>query len=463
MPGRPHLRIGSIPIHVEWPFFLIAALLGAGLIRSWPGNRLVFLVIWVVIVFVSILVHELGHAIAYRFNGQDPKITITAFWGLTEGQRELPKVRSVIVSLSGVIAAMAVLGIPAMLLRDRVFDATGSYEWYLVVYEIGYINFWWSVANLLPLLPLDGGQVTRTIWGLRTARFAALVSGAIAAIWLFISGQSFAAIFIAMLALMNLAEAMQEGFIGHGGGFGTYGPTERTSYAPEPKQKKAKKPRVKGRRGKRGQPDLHVVPPPPRPVTRPVDPDRLEAAAWDALRFDDAVEAESLLLEATGRGGVSPHLSASIAAAQGRSDEAVRLFAQAFIVSSTPPNLVVARVIADAGIALPLADDLLSGSDDGVDAAAQLQNHLHFTGAYREAALVGEKLVADGRRSTAQSSFEVACSWAKAGDAEAGLSWLERAVDAGFRAPKLIDTEDDLATVRALPGYAALRSSLSSD
>lgn len=459
MAGRPHLRIGSIPVHVEWPFFLIAALLGGNLIRTWPGNRLVFLGIWIAIVFVSILVHELGHAVAYRVNAQHPKITITAFWGLTEGQRELPKWRSVMVSLSGVIAAFVVLAIPAKLLYEGSVLFPAYSKWNFIVYEVWYINLWWSVANLLPLLPLDGGQVTRTIWGLRTARFASLGVGAVAAIWLFISGHTFAAFFIAMLAVMNLAEAMQEGYIGRGRGFSMGAGRQFSSYDPEPPRKQQKKP--KRRLSKRGRADLHIVPPPPpRPVSRPVDPDRLEAAAWDALRLGDAVEAENLLLEATGRGGVSPHLSASIAAAQGRSDEAVRLFAQAFSVASTPPNLVVARVIADAQIAVPLAEQLLAGSEEGVDSAAQLQNHLHFTGAYREAAVVGERLVADGRRSPAQCSYEVACSWAKAGDAQAGLSWLRRAVDAGFRAPRLIENEDDLATVRALPGYADLAQSL---
>ncbi len=461
MSARPHLRIGSIPVHVEWPFFLIAALLGGSLIQSWPGNRLVFLVIWVGIVFVSILVHELGHAIAYRLNAQHPRITITAFWGLTEGQRALPRWRSVVVSLSGVIAAVVVLAIPARLLYEGNVLFPAFSKWNIVVYEIWYINLWWSVANLLPLLPLDGGQVVQTVWNIRTARFTSLISGGIVTIWLFFAGYTFAAVFIAMLALMNLAEAMQEGFIGRGrglamGGAGSY----RSADPPEPRPPKARR-KGSGRRRRRG-PDLSLVPPPPPPNRpRSVDPNRLEAAAWDALRVDDAGEAESLLLEATGRGGVSPHLAASIAAAQGRNDEAVRLFVQAFSVAITPPNLVVARVIARAHIAVPLAEALLEPADAEVDAVAQLQNHLHFTGAYRDAALVGERLVADGRRSVAQSSYEVACSWAKDGDAEAGLAWLTRAVEAGFTAPKLIEGEDDLASVRALPGYAALRSTLS--
>lgn len=444
---------------MEWPFFLVAALLGADLIRLWPGNRLVFLLIWVAIVFVSVLVHELGHAVAYRMNAQHPQITITAFWGLTEGQRPLPKWRSVVVSLSGVVTALVVLWLPSYLLRDQVLQATHSFQWYLVVYQIGYINLWWSVANLLPVLPLDGGQVVRTLWNLRVARMSSLVAGAVVAVWLFIIGQGMAAIFIAMLALMNLAEAMQEGMIGRGRGFATGAGYDDRFERPEPPPRRERN--SKQKRRKRGQPDLSLVPPPvDLPAPRAVDADRLEAAAWDALRVDDASEAEGLLLEATGRGGVSPHLTASVAAAQGRSDEAVRLFVLAFGVTETPPNLVVARVIAKAGIAVPLAEALLDDPTVEVDATAQLQNHLHFAGAFRDAAQVGERLVSDGRRSVAQSSYEVACSWAKAGDAEAGLAWLNRAVESGFLAPRLIEGEDDLASVRALPGYAALHRTL---
>ncbi len=459
MSHRPHLRIGSIPVHVDWPFILIAALLGANLIRSWPGNRLLFLVVWVAIVFVSVLVHELGHAFAYRVYGQRPTVTITAFWGLTQGERELPKGRSIAVSLAGPVFAMAFLGIPAMLLRDSVYTWTGSFKWYLIVYEIGYINLWWSIANLLPILPLDGGNVTRTLWGLRVARIAALVVGTVVAVWLFIVGQSFAAFFIAMLTVMNLGEAMQEGFIGQGRGFSAGMGSDGGRYErPDPPPKPTKRNRPKRRRGK--QPDLSLVPPPPKVTTRPVDGVRLEAAAWDALRAGDADEAASLLLEATGRSGANPHLTATVAAAQGRRDEAVRLFVRAFSISPTPPNLVVAKVIAQSGIAVPVTDALLDDPTVEIDAAAELQNHLHYAAAYREAAQVGERVAADGRRSVAQSSYEVACSWACAGDADAGLEWLAKAVAAGFTATRLIESEDDLAPVRALPGYAAVQRTL---
>jgi hypothetical protein len=41
------------------------------------------------------------------------------------------------------------------------------------------------------------------------------------------------------------------------------------------------------------------------------------------------------------------------------------------------------------------------------------------------------------------------------------LRWIEAAVDAGFRAPGVLDGEPDLASVRALPGWPAVRSRLS--
>jgi hypothetical protein len=74
---------------------------------------------------------------------------------------------------------------------------------------------------------------------------------------------------------------------------------------------------------------------------------------------------------------------------------------------------------------------------------------------------VGELVYQARPRSPAQTAFEVACSWARAGNAEIALRWVGVAVDAGFRAPGLLDGEPDLAPVRALPGWAAVRARLS--
>jgi hypothetical protein len=68
---------------------------------------------------------------------------------------------------------------------------------------------------------------------------------------------------------------------------------------------------------------------------------------------------------------------------------------------------------------------------------------------------------AAGPRSPAQTAFEVACSWSRADQADTALRWVATAVDAGFRAPGLLDGEPDLAAVRALPGWPAVRARVS--
>jgi hypothetical protein len=97
----------------------------------------------------------------------------------------------------------------------------------------------------------------------------------------------------------------------------------------------------------------------------------------------------------------------------------------------------------------------------GIEAAGGLQTHLHYAERFRAAAEVGEQVYAAGPRSPAQTAFEVACSWARASEPAIALRWVGTAVDAGFRAPGVLDGEPDLASVRALPGWAEVRSRLS--
>jgi len=97
----------------------------------------------------------------------------------------------------------------------------------------------------------------------------------------------------------------------------------------------------------------------------------------------------------------------------------------------------------------------------GTEAAGSLQTHLHYADRFRPAALVGElvhDVVGPGR---AQVAFDVACSWARAGEPDRALRWVEVALRDGFGAAALLDGEPDLAPVRALPGWPAVRGRVS--
>jgi Zn-dependent protease len=454
---KPHFRLFGIPIRVEPFFVVVAALFGINIEPLW----MVFA--WVVIVFVSVLVHELGHALTYRALGQRSAIVLHGFGGFTVptggGRRALSKPKSVFVSISGALAQLLVLGIPAWLLWksdwwfEQLIQWDGSgFNWAPIVYYTQFVSIWWAVFNLLPIRPLDGGHVAETLFGFETACklsiAASIVAGFLAFRENFIGfiGLLFFGYF-AFINFQDLRNGMSTGAFDvdapEGGGAG--GRKTRTR-----------------RTRRRGSPDLQVV--------RPTDgvPDlsprlstaEAETRAWNALRSGDGGRAASIMRQAGGGGNA--FLRASVALLTGPVEMADDLFEAAYRAEpGGPPNLVPATLLADRGRAVPVAAGLVASGATGIEAASGLQTHLHYAERFQAAAEVGEQVYAAGPRSPAQTAFEVACSWARAGSADEALRWIEAAVDAGFRAPGVLDGEPDLATVRALPGWPAVRARLS--
>jgi Zn-dependent protease len=418
-----------------------------------------------VIVFVSVLVHELGHAVTYRILGQRSAIVLHGFGGFTVpaggGRRTLSKGKSIIVSLSGAFTQLLLLGIPLKLLyendawrNDQIVAWSQSnfdgFSWLPIVYYLQWVSIWWAVFNLLPIRPLDGGHVAEELFGFETACKlsigAAIVAGFLAFRVGFIG--LFGLLFFGFFALINYRE-LREG--------------QRTGAfdveAPEGGRRRGRGARA----GRRGGGNLQVVHPgmesipdlTPRPSTA-----EAETRAWNALRAGDGERAASVMRQAGGGG--NQFLRASVALLTGPVEMADDLFEAAYRAEvAGPPNLVPASLLADRGRAVPVAARLVGAGREGVEAAAGLQTHLHYAERFRAAAEVGEQVFAAGPQSPAQTAFEVACSWARAGEPDEALRWVEAAVDAGFHAPGLLDGEPDLAQVRALPGWAAVRSRLS--
>jgi len=70
-------RIGPFPVRVYAWFFLSAVLLGQSYGFGWR------MAAWIFVVFVSVLCHELGHAVVGRVFGGHPEIHLQAFGGVT--------------------------------------------------------------------------------------------------------------------------------------------------------------------------------------------------------------------------------------------------------------------------------------------------------------------------------------------------------------------------------------------
>jgi stage IV sporulation protein FB len=451
--ARAQFRIFGIPIRVEPFFIIVAALFGLDLSPLW----VVFA--WVGIVFVSVLVHELGHAVTYRILGQRSAIVLHGFGGFTiptgGGRRVLTKPKSVLVSVSGALAQLLVLGVPLWLYWNNVVLETWTWDgqalsWVPIIYYTWFVSIWWAIFNLLPIRPLDGGHVAETLFGFETACKLSIGAAIVAGFVAFRSGRFglFGLLFFAFFAFINFRDLRERQSTG------TFDVDAPDAAA-----------RTKGRRGRRsrrrGAPDLQVV----RPrdampdLTPRLPPAEAETRAWNALRSGDGARAAGIMRQA-GEGG-NAFLRASIALLTGPVEMADDLFEAAYRAEpGGPPNLVPATLLADTGRAAPVAARLVAEGREGVEAAAGLQTHLHYAERFTAAAEVGEQVFAAGPQSPPQTAFEVACSWARAGSADEALRWVEAAVDAGFRAPGLLDGEPDLSSVRALPGWPAVRSRL---
>jgi Zn-dependent protease len=144
-------RLGSIPVVIEPWFWAMALFTGA-------NQRGPDVVLWVIVVFVSIMVHELGHAVFSRLFGASAWIRLYSFGGLTYPDRTLPRLRSIAMSLAGPFAGFALAGLvyailwqfPWVFMQPKVHTLLSMFLW---------VNLSWGVMNLLPVPPLDGGHV----------------------------------------------------------------------------------------------------------------------------------------------------------------------------------------------------------------------------------------------------------------------------------------------------------------
>jgi len=219
-----HFRLFGIPVRVH-PFFWVTALfLGMGGRQADPQQTLV----WIGVVFVSILVHELGHAVMQIRYGGHPWITLYGFGGLAScNDCDRSPWRQIVILLAGpfagfvlaviVIAAIRLSGHPVGFVASPQqfnIEATGASAAYLlrlgpfglyfeavqsgllndVIVDLLQINIMWGLLNLLPVYPLDGGQIAREVFTLGNPR-----SGIVQSLQL----STGAAVLVSAYALLN--------------------------------------------------------------------------------------------------------------------------------------------------------------------------------------------------------------------------------------------------------------------
>ena len=231
-----HFSLLGIPVRVHWSFWLVAALLG--LRRQDP----MLLLIWVAAVFVSIVVHELGHALIARVHGAQPWITLYSFGGLASYNPTRHDTTSrILITAAGpgagflfagfLLAAIHASGHPVSLQRVGYFiwptyPGFDSFHLEVLLGDLLFVNILWGVINLMPIYPLDGGQIARELLvrlnpyeGIRQSLLISIVFAAGMAVFGFVVwGSIFVALMFGYLAYGSYAALQMTS--GRGGPFG---------------------------------------------------------------------------------------------------------------------------------------------------------------------------------------------------------------------------------------------------
>ena len=176
---------GKIPIIIHPWFWVIALLIG-----FLNTTHLLGIFIWAFVILVSIIVHELGHALMARFFGKPARIDLVAFGGVTSYPSQgLSYVKQFFIVLNGPLFGF-LLFLGSLYLTRFAFFQNSALLLETLRVSI-FVNLFWTLVNLLPILPLDGGQLLRVflegIWGVKGFR-ASLIIGMIISIGLAFTG-----------------------------------------------------------------------------------------------------------------------------------------------------------------------------------------------------------------------------------------------------------------------------------
>lgn len=207
-PWDLNFRLLGIPIRITPFFWVISAALG------WGDGDMQQVAIWVGCVFVSIIVHEMGHALTNRAFGRHPAILLHGMGGLCFADGPpISRWKRLLVIFDGPLAGFLLFGLAFLILRsDRVQDPTLRDA----LKQLETINLIWSLVNLVPIWPLDGGQITGVVLqgiarrrGQELTHGISLVISALLAIWLYQRNGSVYNILLLSVFAMNNFQMLQ--------------------------------------------------------------------------------------------------------------------------------------------------------------------------------------------------------------------------------------------------------------
>lgn len=233
---KSHIRLGrvfGIEIGLHYSWLIIAVLIALSLASyfgsthpEW-GSGIIWsmAIVSALLFFISIVVHELSHALVARRNGLPVhSITLFALGGVAQIEKEAENARTEFwLGIIGPITSMAI-GIICLTIALAIgwtFADTPTTPPIAILVWLGSINIGLAIFNMVPGFPMDGGRVMRAvIWWIKgdaaaSTRIASMIGQSIAVGFIvlgllaFFGGSGFGGLWIAFIGwfLLNSARA----------------------------------------------------------------------------------------------------------------------------------------------------------------------------------------------------------------------------------------------------------------
>lgn len=456
-------RLFGIPIRIHVTFLVTVLLVWHGLRGHLMGIET--LPIAALLVLQAVLMHELGHAVVGRAFGLEPRIDLALIFGITSWRegRELSPGKSLAVSFAGplvgiVVGAVALTFAVATGELARIEAAAEAGEtltlrqWTLQA-MIG-LNLMWSFFQLVPVLPLDGGNILASFLrlfsrehGQRWARYVSLVFLAGLLALVMVAQEIFLAAFIVFFAFMNVQALRAERALRQAGV-----PVVRTA---EDLLKLAYAALEKGDHATVSKAALVLSQHAGDTASRD---EALHLLAWGRLLAGQPGQAREALDRLSGERDPDPALEGAVQLALGRTAEAVELFERALMAG--PSEMVVKKWVeaVERSGSFRRAATLVNERRDlvGPKALSRLQASALQAGEHEAAFLLGALAFPIAHEPL--TAFNAACALVRLGKLDEATRWLEKAHEVGFRDVGLLDREEDLDALRATSAWPELRA-----
>ena len=438
------MKLLGVPTRIEGSFFVLSFFLGAS-----RGRNLPLLLEWMLVVLVSVLLHELGHALVARKFGLSPSIKLYSMGGLTSWDSELSltPLKHLLISLAGPAAGFLFGGI-VFVAGPAVFGSSSSQLLSVAYSDLLWVNLGWGIFNLLPMLPLDGGQVLVTLEEWISKRKSRLVSHAISlmvALGITFLALSLGSIWIAILggwfvytnggALVQKLQTYRDQkirpLLDQAHDALTKSEFDKAMVLTREAQKQARTTAV---RCEAAQLLIFIL----------VHQSRFQEAEEELIKFNGVFGEDSYLkglfyFQKEEMATAIPHLR--LAFSRSPTEQLGMILYQALINEKTwveTLELCGHPVLSDVSWKLYV----------------NLQNEAFASGEFRVAAQAGS--LAFEKQPDPNVAYNIACSLARDSEIAKACEWLQRAIDSGFNNKDLLATDSDLDSLRLSPEFEAI-------